>query len=160
MTDTIMWKHMQQYRTDWHEAKAAVEQVDSLAVDEHAARANYHVSTRQWVTRIAPLDSVEELHQETWHEQQFGEYTGLRDALENGLQTDSFHVEEPLPVDTLDEIGVAAERITVEVVDLPELPPVDVEPWSPPPTEETRERIEELREQAPPLPDELTEDDP
>ncbi|MFC6863296.1 hypothetical protein ACFQGE_07460 [Halomicroarcula sp. GCM10025817] len=151
MTDTIMWKHMQQYRTDWHKAKKTLEEIETLSVDEHTAHVNYHVQTRQWVARIAPLDSVEGIHQEIWHEQQFGEYTGLREALEEGLQTDSFRIEDPLAVDTLGEIGAAADKITVDAVGLPEQPPVDVEPWTPDPPEERRERLEEMFEETPGL---------
>lgn len=78
-----------------------------------------------------PLDEVEDAYPEIWHERQFGPYTGLRQAYEDGLRFEGVDIDDPLPVDLLTKIGKAAEEITVAAVDLPEQPPVDVEPWSP-----------------------------
>jgi len=156
MTDTIMWKHMQGYRQRWHEAKAAVEKNDELDVDHEYARAHFHMVTSNWVERLLPLDTVEDHRPEIWHERDIAGYEGLRGALD--ALDDRRPADDPLPAEDLAEIGHAAEEMTVDAVGLSDIPPVDVEPWTPPPAEETRKLIEELRERAPPLPDELAGD--
>jgi hypothetical protein len=138
MTDVLMYQHIQSYRTEWYEGKAAVEEGTENA---HLA---FHVLTRQWVQRILPLDTVENQYQEIWHERQLGPYTGLRSALEDGLDTDSWgENKELLDVTLLEEIGHAAEEITVDAMDLPEQPPVDPDPWeSTGLSDDMKERIE------------------
>lgn len=124
MTDTLMYQHIQSYRTDWYEGKAAIEEGTENA---HLA---FQLLTRQWVQRILPLDTVQNQYQEIWHDRQLGPYTGLKDAYENGLNIDHWDdSEDLLSVELLKEIGTAAEEITVDAMDLPEQPPVDPDPW-------------------------------
>jgi hypothetical protein len=98
------------------------------------------------VTRLLPLDTVEDAYQEIWHNRQLGEFDGLKDAHDNGLMGDD---SDPLPADLLNQIGKAAEEITVDVMDLPEQPPVDIDPWEPRPTHEIKEDLEALRQEMP-----------
>jgi hypothetical protein len=150
MFDTTMYDHIQQYRLRWHRAKTAVEQNDSLDVDYEDALRNYHAVTRSWVQRLLSLDTVEDAYQHLWHEQELGDYTGLNDAYENGLRTESFGIENPLDADTLTEIGKATEQMTVDATDLPQQPPVDPDPWEPTGlSDDLKDRLENVREDIP-----------
>jgi hypothetical protein len=150
MIDATMYRHMQRYRQNWYEAKAAVQNPADTGVDADHAHQNYHCCTEQWVTRLLPLDTVEDVHQEIWHDRQLGPYTGLKDAYEDGLEKDTWGYEDAdlLDVVVLTEIGKAAEEITVDVTDLPEQPPVDPDPWDPDPNR-TDERLKELNAELP-----------
>lgn len=142
MTDTIMYRHIQQYRLRWHEAKAAVENNEQTSADPHAAHVNYHARTEQWVKRLLPLDEVENAYQEIWHARQLGPFDGLKDAYESGLKNDTWGYEDAdlLDVEVLEKVGKATEEIAVDAMDLPEQPPVDPDPWEP---KDTTERLKE-----------------
>lgn len=151
MTDVIMYRHIQRYRTEWHEAKAAVENPAETSADAHHAHVNLHARTEQWVMRLLPLDTVEDVYQHTWHETELGPFDGLKDAYENGLQNDTWGYDDIdlLDVEVLLEIGEAVEEITVDVMDLPEQPPVDPDPWDPEDTPDVSERLKDLNVELP-----------
>jgi len=147
MIDTFMYCHIQRYRQEFYETKAAVEQADELDVSREDALVRHQLATRAWVRRLLPLDDVEDMHQDIWHSRNIAGYEGLREAFEDGLQdTKDF---ETLSLDTLAKIGDAIDEITVDAVGLPPQPPVDPEPWTPPPTSELERLVEKYSKDIP-----------
>jgi len=145
MVDTHTYTHVQWYRERYYQAKAAVEQVDSLDMPPEAAHKQYHMVTEGWVQRLLPLDSVENLHQDIWHNRQMGDFEGLKEAYDDGLRR-SFGDFQPLPTDVLAEIGEAIDEISVDAAELPPQPPIEPEPLTPGPlSDETKELLDEVK---------------
>ncbi|WP_340102278.1 hypothetical protein [Salinibaculum salinum] len=151
MTDIAMYDHFQQYRLDWYAAKKAVEENHLIDPDPHHAHMKFHLTTKQWVVRLLSTEyDGDGPYADIWHDRSIADYDGLKDTVD-ALRWETFNpeVEDPLDVDTLTKIGHAAEEIAVDAMDLPEQPPVDIDPWTPRSVSQIREELVEIREEMP-----------
>lgn len=154
---------MKDKRLQWYRARETLQRIDEVAerfdtgkwevTAEEWGVSQLFIAVDQWVMRLRPLDTVEEAYQGIWHERPIGPYEGLAEWDDEENHWDyreeggGFRAEE-VDIEAVIEAGKAAEMITVHGYDLPQQPPVDVEPIDPEvKRKEAKAAFEEFREE-------------
>jgi len=120
-------------RKEFWRADAAVEKTAEGEDDWEEVHAHYQGVARTWLLSVASViqsaaDSGTEPYQTVWSERAFGSYTGLAEVQEAFIPMD---LDDLLPPEVLNEVGLALDEVCVRGLNLPEEPPVVEEPWGP-----------------------------